>query len=162
MKQSFLLTFFILLFVQVTGQTINTGIFGQNANLTATVGTNTTAGGHLDEYWNRYGTYSGQDYIYESKVKYMRYGGIQVEEDCEIDGIVGTSSNLDATIADYINKAKAMQENDIEPMLTLPLKYNTGSGPIFSVNDAADQAALLVYEVNTTLAGLGGVYKPVV
>ena len=145
---------------------ISDGIFGQNAHLTDTVGTNTTAGGHLDEFWDKYGANSAQNHIFDSKTKYMRYGGIGVENDCKIDGTVGAGTNLDKTIKDYIRKAIAMQDNGIVPMLTLPLKYGTGL-PITTLSVSATKASLLVKGVNDGLTAtanthLGGYYAPVV
>jgi hypothetical protein len=144
---------------------ISDGIFGQNAHLTNVVGANTTAGGHLDEFWDKYGTYSAQNHIFDSKTKYMRYGGIGVEDDCEIDG-TGPGSHLNTTIQDYIAKAIAMQDNGIVPMMTLPLKYG-GLNPIATLADAATKASLLVKGVNDGLTAtanthLGGYYAPVI
>jgi hypothetical protein len=152
MKKILLLSFTLWLQL-ATAQTISPGIFGQNANLTDTVGTNVNAGGHLDEYWQTTGPYSGQNYIAESKTKFMRYGGIQVENDCDIDGVRYTfpPSNLDITIADYVSKAIAIQNNGIEPMMTLPLKFNSVSGPLFNFTQCASKAKLLVKGVNDSL-----------
>jgi hypothetical protein len=54
---------------------ISPGIFRQNANLTATVGTDPNAGGLLDNYWQTTGTLSAQNYVKESRVEFMRYVG---------------------------------------------------------------------------------------
>lgn len=152
-----------------TAQIINPGIFGQNAQLTKEVGTNTTINGKLDLFWERYGVNSGQNYILESKTQFMRYDGNQVETFCLIDGAPTQGpinpSNLYTTIQDYIKKAKAMEDNGIEPMLALPLKFVAPTMTTFA--QVATQAAQLVLYVNNGLTATpntytGGFYKPVV
>lgn len=143
---------------------IQPGIYGQNANLTATVGINNNAGGLLDNYWKTTGPLSAQNYVKESRVEFMRYGGIQVEQDCQLDGSPTTpNSNIDLTIRDYIAKAKAMQDNNMTPMMTLPLRIVPITIPDFTV--AAQKAALLVQNVNNTLTATpkpgGGNYAAV-
>ncbi|MFL5765224.1 MAG: T9SS type A sorting domain-containing protein [Bacteroidia bacterium] len=155
-----ILFFFALLnYPSLQAQNINPYLFGQNANLTDTVGTDTTVNGKLDLYWQSTGPRSTQNFIAESKTNIMRYGGILVEQDCNIDGTPGTGSNIDKTIHDYIRKAIVMEKNGIMPMLTLPLKI---SGSIPTIGAAAKQAKLLVKNVNDTLQSLSPTYKPVV
>lgn len=141
---------------------ISQGLFGQNAQLTQQVGTNTSAGGQLDNFWNKSGTNASQNWIGESNTRFMRYSGSQVENDCNIDGDPAVSTDpISITILDYINKAKKMQENGIEPMLALPLKYG-GLNPIATLAAAATQAGKLVTGVNNALLAAGSPYKPVV
>src|ERR1041384_1208053 len=97
---------------------ITLGVFGNNCNLTDTVGANSSAGGHLDEFFFR--APSGKNFIALSNMKFMRYGGIQVEKECQLDGGLTPGSNLRLTIADYVRKAKVMRADNIEPMFTLP------------------------------------------
>lgn len=132
---------------------ISDGIFGQNANLTDTVGTH-RAYGHLDDYWNP--SQPNQNYILESKTKFMRYGGNEVEKWCLIDGVVGTGSDIDVTIADYIAKAKKMQDNGITAMMTLPFKFN---GTMTTLASAASHAGKLVKGVNNGLTA--AFYQPI-
>lgn len=139
---------------------IQNGMFGQNANLTSQVGTNPSAGGHLDDYWQTTGTLSGQNYIGASGTKFMRYGGNQVESDCKIDGNpLNSGDNISITIADYIAKAKKMMDNGITPMLTLPLKFDAVNGPLHSVSECATAAGKLVLGVNNGLTAAS--YAPV-
>ncbi len=125
---------------------IDNGVFGQNANLTDTVGININAGGKLNNYWNR--ALPGQNYVKDSRVYFMRYGGIQVENECLIDGAIGSNSDLDKTLHDYIRKATIMNADGITPMLTLPLKF---VGTMNSFGAVAAQAAILVKNVNDSL-----------
>jgi hypothetical protein len=149
----------VMICTSVCGRSqIANGVFGQNADLTATIGTNTSAGGHLDDYWDATGALSGQDHILASKTKFMRYGGINVETYCLIDGDpLVTSDNISKTIADYIAKAEVMQDNGITPMMTLPLKLDPGILP--TVGQAAIQAGKLVKGVNDGLVAAS--YAPV-
>jgi hypothetical protein len=116
-------------------QPLNTA-FGQNANLTDTVGTNLFAGGKLQNYWQTSGALAGQNAIQTAFVQFMRYGGIQVEEDCLIDGDPTVpTSNIGRTIEDYFRKAKYMQNNGMTPMMTLPYyEPNPNLNP-FAVNE---------------------------
>lgn len=154
MRKIFLFTIVFSYTLCGTAQIINTSIFGQNANLTDTIGVNTNTGGHLEEFWNT-GNPS-QNFIFQSNAKQMRYGGILVELNCKIDGNVGNNppSNIDKTIADYIRKVLVMQDNGITPMLTLPLLFGANE-PITTLSLSASQVALLVKGVNDGLKAKG-------
>jgi len=123
---------------------ISNGIFGQNADLTNTIGeASPQPSGLLDTYW-----VTPTNYISDSKTKFMRYGGNLVEANCQIDGTVGAGDDIDKTIADYIAKAEKMQDDGITPMMTLPLKL---VGNVTTVAIAATHAGSLVTGVNTQL-----------
>lgn len=134
---------------------IGNGVYGQNANLTDTVGIKTNTGGKLNQFWDKAAL--NQNYVKESRVYFMRYGGIEVENSCLIDGLTSNPlSNLSKTIKDYVRKAIIMQKDSITPMLTLPLNLLHG---LPNASASALKAGELVYNVNTNLVSQG--YKPV-
>jgi hypothetical protein len=128
------------------------GVFGQNANLTDTVGVAIGTGGKLDDFWTNK---NNTNWVQQSNTKTFRYGGIAVETNCRLDGdTVLTNSNLRATIEDYVRKAKYMQNLGSEPLLTLPLRMIAGTD-VTSHQQAADACAKLVRWVNRTLISQG-------
>jgi hypothetical protein len=155
MKKIFLFTIVFSYALCGTAQIINLSVFGQNANLTDTIGVNTNTGGHLEEFWNT-GNPS-QNFISQSNSKQMRYGGILVELNCKIDGNTAIpNSNISVTIKDYIRKAIVMQDNGITPMLTLPMLIGLDNNPaIPTLTLSASQVALLVKGVNDGLKAKG-------
>jgi hypothetical protein len=127
---------------------IGAGVFGNNCNLTDTVGPNVNAGGHLDEFWWR-PTGGNTNLIAESRVQVVRYGGIQVERDFQLDGSpTNSSSNFSKSVADYVRKVKIMRADGIEPMLTLPLDT---TGVFTRFDSVANKIWPLVREVNSAL-----------
>jgi hypothetical protein len=142
---AFGLAFFLSIRMQAQ---ISPGIFGQNADLTDYIQAH-HAYGSLNTYWA-----SPTNYISDSKTKFMRYGGIAVEQYCLIDGDPNISTDqISKTIVDYIAKAKAMMDDGITPMMTLPLNGAQ------SLALTAIQAGKLVKGVNDGLVGAS--YAPV-
>lgn len=163
MKKMYLFSLIALFAIELGySQPILPGIFGQNANRTATIGVNTTAGGDLDKYWDDV-LYPGQNYTKESKGKFMRYGGIPLDQWGFVDGdpLQGfpTPSNIYLTIDDYIKKAKIIQDNGMIPMMTLPLNENIDDDLTFAT--AATAVTKLVKGVNEGLVAAGAPYTPV-
>lgn len=157
MKKLLLLTLVLLFVLNCNSQVIpiNNGIYGQNANLTDTVGRKVATGGKLQKYWQTTAPLDTQNYVRESRVYYMRYGGIDVEKECLLDGIHNqgppSPSNYWLTRHDYIRKALVMQDNGITPILTLPLSEinDDDDDPTFGL--AANLVASLVKDVNDSL-----------
>jgi hypothetical protein len=130
---------------------INPFVYGQNANLTATIGINTSTGGKMDKYWQTTTPLDTQNYVKQSRVYNMRYSGINVEIYCLLDGVFNNPlSNIRLTINDYIRKALIMQDNGIVPVLALPLSENDDDDTA-SFSIAAGRIAKLVKNVNDSL-----------
>src|ERR1035437_1853178 len=91
---------------------IDSSAYGNNANLTDTVGIDNNTGGKLEQYWI---PGNPNNFILDSRLYFMRYGGILVEQKCLIDGVnpKNPATNIYKTIADYVRKAIAMQKNGI-------------------------------------------------
>jgi hypothetical protein len=160
MKKIYLPLLLLVVRVKVFGQTFSiTGTaYGQNAQLSGTVGVdvNNSSSPRLEDYWPGGST----NYIKESNVEYMRYGGKEVEDKCQIAGNPTVAADpISKTIADYVMKAKKMQDNGIVPVLTLPLKLGGGPGAVAHHTAYAQQCATLVVEVNNALVSSS--YAPV-
>jgi hypothetical protein len=151
-----IITTFILCFAFILTQSqtlIKPSIFGQNCHMPDYIG-QYHAYGHLEDYWSGTAT----NYIPESKAKFMRYNGKDVEANCEIDGNLNANpaSHLDLTILDYVSKAKSIWDNGMTPILTAPLKL---VGDITDFQTAAEHSAKLVKAVNEKL--VTDLYPPV-
>src|SRR4051812_43091286 len=96
---------------------IKPNTFGQNCHMPDYIG-QLHAYGHLEDYWSGTAT----NYIPESKAKFMRYNGKDVEANCPIDDDGAAPTDLDKTVSDYVSKAESIWDNGMTPILTAPFK----------------------------------------
>lgn len=156
----------VVLWISTKAQfTISPFVNGQNANLTATVGLLTNAGGKFDEYSTPTGTAASQNHVGTSHATIVRYGGQLLEENAQLNGLMtNTASNIYRMVNDYVEKATAIFANGMEPALTLPIHpawdedATTPKDTLFST--IGGFCATFVQEVNNRLqATLGKVCR---
>jgi len=104
-------------------------LFGENVQLPKQIGNKKNTGGLMDKFFPA---------IQQSGVKIMRYGGVGFETNV-------TDSTV--SIADLINKVDSMRAHGIEPILTAPLYYGTGSH-VHTILQGASQARRIMRSVN--------------
>ncbi len=106
-------------------QAISPFVNGQNLNLTDTVGVLTNAGGKFQDFHRKTGPKSDSNFVAFSHVVAMRYGGELLEVNAPLDGLPNNpNDNISKMIKDYISKAIQMYDNNIEPLMTLPMNKN--------------------------------------